>query len=115
MIVRLLLILLLAASSTGCSLAFTSGPPKESERGPVFSCTTSYLAPILDLVWVGYALSATAAEKTGGAGGGDIALSALWIGSAAYGFRNVSRCKTAIEEATRRETVRPDVREDSGR
>lgn len=98
-IARLCSTALLAASLGGCSLAFTSGPPPEAERGSAFSCTTSYAAPVLDLAWVGYALAATNAEKSGGIGGGDIALSALWVGSAAYGIVNVTRCKSAIDNA----------------
>ncbi|NNF14573.1 MAG: hypothetical protein HKN72_15200 [Gemmatimonadetes bacterium] len=99
---RLCLIVLLAGSLGGCSLAFTGGPPPEGERGAAFGCTTSYAAPVLDLAWVGYALAATAAEKNGGVGAGDIALSSLWAGSAAYGVWNVTRCQAAIEEAQRR-------------
>lgn len=99
MLSRLCLTALLSATLGGCSLAFTSGPPPEDQRGAAFSCTTSYAAPVLDLAWTGYALGAAAAEKNGGIGGVDIALSALWVGSAAYGIWNVTRCEQAIREA----------------
>ena len=98
-IARLCSTAFLAASLGGCSLAFTSGPPPEAERGAAFSCTTSYAAPVLDLAWVAYVLAATNAEKRGGIGGGDIALSLPWVGSAAYGIVNVTRCEAAIDQA----------------
>ena len=101
MLPRLLSIVLLVAPLGGCSLVFTSGPPPESDRGVAFSCTTSYAAPVLDLAWAGYALAATAAEKTGGIGAIDVSLSALWSGAAAYGIWNVSRCRKAIDEVNR--------------
>lgn len=98
---HILLLLLFACPLSGCSLVFTSGPPPPSQRGNVFSCTTSYAAPILDVAWMSYALAA-AGEKTGGIDAGDIVLSALWVGSAGYGVRNIRRCKHAMEEAVRR-------------
>jgi hypothetical protein len=102
MIARLILMMAFTATLGGCSLVFTSGPPPPAERGAAFSCTTSYVAPILDLAWVTYALAATAAEKTGGIGTEDIALGAVWGGSAAYGIWNATRCRAAIEEADQR-------------
>ena len=102
MIARLILMMLFTATLGGCSLVFTSGPPPPAERGAAFSCTTSYIAPILDLAWITFALAATAAEKTGGIAAGDIALGALWGGSAAYGIWNATRCRAAIEKADQR-------------
>lgn len=99
---RILMTLFLTGPLGGCSLVFTSGPPSESQRNAAFSCTTSYAAPILDVAWATYALATTAAEKQGGIGAEDVSLSALWIGSAAYGIWNVRRCRGAIEEANRR-------------
>jgi hypothetical protein len=111
MIARFILIVCLAAPLGGCSLVFTSGPPSLPERGRAFACTTSFAAPLLDLLWVTYAFAATAAEKTGGLGVEDVALSSIWIGSAAYGGWNASRCRAAIRNANRRADSAQEHRE----
>ena len=93
--------LALALPLAGCSVVFVRGPAPPSERTRPVECTTSPLAPVLDLAWVGYALAATAAEKTGGIGAEDVALSTIWVGSAAYGVVNIDRCHSAHRDAER--------------
>lgn len=97
-----LAVLVLTSQLAGCSLLFVSGPPPDLQRGTtVLTCTTSVIAPVLDLAWVAYTVAAVSAEKTGGMGGADYALSSLWVGSAAYGFWKTSQCRSAIDEANR--------------
>lgn len=99
---RLLTCFVLAGPLAGCSLLFTSGPPPASQRSKAFACTTSPVAPLLDLAWAGYLLAAASAEQRDGISGGDIAISALWLGSAAYGIWNGVECRKAIDDAERR-------------
>ena len=96
-------VLVLASQLAGCSLLFVRGPPPETQPATTaFTCTSRFTAPVLDLVWVAYVTAAVSAdEQFGGLHGSDYALGALWVGSAAYGFRKVSACRSAIEEANR--------------
>ncbi|MEO8701455.1 MAG: hypothetical protein ABI867_15520, partial [Kofleriaceae bacterium] len=61
--------LLSIVATSGCSLAFVSGPPKNHQQLPYFNCTTSNVVPILDTVFtvlelanLGLAASSTDAE-----------------------------------------------------
>jgi len=100
---RLRVIGLLVATSvlSSCSFAFVRGPGPVEQRSDPVECTSSSVAPLLDLAWVGYALAATSAEKNGGIGAEDIALSSIWVGSAAYGFVTMARCQSAKGAAAR--------------
>ena len=102
------LLVLLAATASGCSFAFVRGPPaRPVEPDAKLECTTSRVAPIADLlagvvsVLFGAALS-TDPQFDGGFGEGTSApvyfgLGAVWAASSIYGFLNTNRCSDAMD------------------
>lgn len=97
----------------GCSLIFVKGPPEQPEKVPAnvpIDCTSSRFAPVLDSLVGGYqvfrtgfALTAPDSAYSGSALNrpADIAiglgLTALFVGSAVYGYSNTSKCDAANE------------------
>jgi hypothetical protein len=103
-------VLAISLYCSGCSLLFVTAPPKPppvepSARAEV-SCTSGKAAPVLDTVFATLevartALAAAAPDSTYQnapiSRGADIALglgfTALFLGSAVYGFTQTSQCK----------------------
>ena len=99
--------LALAFCISGCSFIFVRGP--SSDRAPG-DCTTSILAPVLDLTWAGLngygALNVAAvdqatwdAQNPSASRGGVIAVGAAFAVvnglSAVYGFKSTEACRAA--------------------
>jgi hypothetical protein len=110
-----------ACLATGCSFAFTSSPPANHRQLPYFECSSSRVAPILDVLWTTLQVlnlttlaSKTDAEfnaqfetnpgqndppfqrKTGMAV--NAAFGALGAAGAYYGFTKVRECRAAKNE-----------------
>lgn len=106
-------LLLLIASTTGCSFALVNGPPSAdlseayAERGIVPNCTKSYAIPILDLasgvvlVSLGAAVLADdSSEGNFGAGMGaglGFLIGGVQLLSAGSGAGKVKRCRAFLE------------------
>lgn len=101
----------LGRGSCGCSFIFVKGPPSEPRHARVIDCTTSKLAPLLDslfggfeVVRTGLSIGASDASYQGApiSRGADIGLgvafTALFVGSAAYGFIQTGRCSDLEEK-----------------
>lgn len=102
--------------ASGCSLAFTSGPPANHRQLPTFDCSTSRVAPILDTLWtvlqlanLGLAASRTDAEWDEMYDGdppisrkGSIplygALAAVGAAGMYFGFTRTASCREAKTE-----------------
>jgi len=87
-------------SSLGCSVAFVDRPPANHASLPYFDCTSSRLAPATDTVLTGLLGLAALGSVTDGTRDATAtveitALAAAALGSAAYGYMNVSRCRDA--------------------
>jgi len=110
----MLLAVSLVATTSGCSLLFVNGPPPEgisAARG----CTTSNVAPVLDMgaaaLW-GIATVAgevvdgdeTATRATAGV------ITAIYGTSGIVGFGKTSRCREAIRELASERAIRDHLR-----
>jgi hypothetical protein len=108
---RLLCFLACACVLQGCSYAFVNGPPDNYQQSPVFDCTTSKVAPVLDTLGAGYQIVragvAVAADENDYADypisrGADIALgigfATLLTASAIYGYSETLSCQDAKAE-----------------
>jgi hypothetical protein len=106
---RRLSVLLLALSS-GCSFAFSNGPPAEHAQMPYFDCTSTYGLPVADgVLGIGGVLSAVqtfklsedeyARRNSGGkrnvAGGLNLGIAGVYAASAIYGIVQAERCERA--------------------
>jgi hypothetical protein len=106
----LLLWLVVTMSGTGCSFVFVTGPkPGRDTKGWV-DCSTSYAAPVLDMVltvWeflgAGAALTRSDADykdapiSRDAAIWSSVTLTALASASAIYGATQVSHCREILE------------------
>jgi hypothetical protein len=105
-LVALLLLLSLGATASGCSVAFTNGPPPPQERRAGFDCS-GYGLPALDtaLAVLGIGFFAIGgpngtSESLDGRRGQVSAIAATAFAiSAAIGYVNVYNCREALEEA----------------
>jgi hypothetical protein len=108
----LVLIAALVGPQAGCSFLFVQRPPPEEgrRRGEV-NCTTSNVAPVIDMLVAGFqivrtglALSATEAQYRGAAISRDeditlgVSLTALFAASMIAGFGMTSDCREAMGE-----------------
>lgn len=91
--------LAMALSMSSCSFAFVKGPSDAREPDAEVECTSSFLVPLLDVVFVAAGLSAAAAERPEGIGAQDVVSGVPWLVSALYGSIQASRCREAREEA----------------
>jgi uncharacterized membrane protein len=93
--------------TSGCSFLFVTPPPSPPSRR---ECTTSRLAPVLDSIAAGYEIFRTGYaiaapdevyDRIGVPREADIAvgagLSALFVGSAIYGYVNTAECERVEE------------------
>lgn len=107
MLTRILTVVALASTLTGCSLAFVNGPPgylPPDEPVPIESCTLDRTFPLLDAIGAGSFLVTTLTSSDGT----EVRISALVGGalgiSSFVGFRRVRTCKErvlrAIEESS---------------
>jgi hypothetical protein len=102
---------------SGCSFLFTEGPKNERVRDTrgATGCTTSYVAPVVDLVLTGLYVAGTIygatrsdaeVEKQGTSReatvGGGVLMTGLLATSAGVGFSRVGDCREALEPATSR-------------
>ncbi|HVV53134.1 MAG TPA: hypothetical protein VHO06_25985 [Polyangia bacterium] len=104
----------LSATSGGCSFLFVHGPPPEHRTSSFFDCTSGNVLPILDAVVggaavvdaIGVASDAAAFSSSPSARRADLvtygAAAALFVTSAAYGFKKTSACREAKVELARR-------------
>ena len=103
----------LLATSPGCSLIFVDGPPTQHQRLTSFDCTSSNLAPLIDML-VGGAegLAVLGSINTASAYRNDSDVIAPAITAAAFvasgmiGLRRVSSCKEATTELALRAAER---------
>ena len=97
----LALTLSIGLTVSGCSLLTVKGPPETPNQTRHIDCTTSYTAPILDVI-IGVALGSSAAVGVrDSAPDAQVPLFFLWFTpfstSSAYGFKRVSDCNDAHE------------------
>jgi hypothetical protein len=122
---RLSLPVLLLFLTTGCSFVFAKGPPDGHREVEYFQCTESRVAPILDVVGVGFSIAGAATaedDPTTGLFDEDrdplplsrgtkiamnVAVGAVFAVSSFVGFERVSACRAAIEELRQRSVARP--------
>jgi len=108
-------LLAISMAASGCSFLFTTSPPATPERLPPgvpvpVTCTTSRAAPIIDtviggleVIRTGIALNNSESDyhdqpiSRGADIGFGVALSALFVTSAIYGFGVTGRCDEAKE------------------
>src|SRR5205823_1255722 len=91
---------------SGCSFVFVQGPPANYQHMEDFHCTSSEVAPMLDVVFAGlHALDLSLVgsnqfrldDSTKSAVIGiDLALIAVHVASAIYGFVKTSDCQEAM-------------------
>jgi hypothetical protein len=114
-ICQLALILAIACSSAGCSLAFVNGPPPNHEKIAYFDCSTSNALPTIDLLFAG-AATVDAIGGTAGASGlpsnrAELAVfgaeAAVFAASAIYGYGKTSECRKAQSDMLRRAALSP--------
>jgi len=100
---------------SGCSFIFVEGPPPDHPQRTIVDCSTSNVAPVLDVLFAGYqmvrigmAANATDADyedapidRSADIGFG-IGFFVLHTASAVYGFSTTSACKDAKAEAEMR-------------
>ncbi len=98
-----------ALVQAGCSVIFVEGPPKQHRQMPYFACSTSYAPPVVDTVVGGLG----AVSALGNAHVEDsvritsLILAATLGASAAYGYTQVCRCRSASDELAARMFVPP--------
>jgi hypothetical protein len=110
---RIVALCLVTALNSGCSLALVRGPPEDFRERQEFECTESRVVPFLD-IGLGVVAAATVrvesvSPETGESEvqvGQTIALAAIAGGVFAFsslgGFKSVSACRAAREEANER-------------
>jgi hypothetical protein len=97
----------LSASGSGCSVAFSEGPPPRQQRLPDFDCSSGYGLPAFDtaLSVLGFAFLAiggggSASESLNTTRGlVSVASATAFAISAVIGYQNVYACREALEEA----------------
>jgi hypothetical protein len=101
---------LLALGISGCSFIFVRGPPSERPQSGAVDCTSSVVAPVLDLIWAGLngtgavqAIStdqATWNRQTTTSRDAVIGIGLTWLvvsgASAIYGFKTTDACRQAV-------------------
>jgi hypothetical protein len=93
----------LLTSSSGCSLIFVDGPPDQHRQLAYFDCTSSNLAPVVDMVMggaEGIAVLGSAADTSASFhNNSDLIAPAItaaaFVASGIIGFRRVAECKEA--------------------
>ncbi len=108
--------LLLALAVSGCSFIFVRGPPSDRPQSAAVDCTSSVVAPVLDLIWAGLngtgAVQAMATDQaawdanTTTSRGAVIGVGLAWLvisgASAIYGFKTTDACRQAVAAQTAR-------------
>jgi hypothetical protein len=119
---QLALILAVACSSAGCSLAFVNGPPPNHEKIAYFDCSTSNALPTIDLLFAG----AATVDAIGGAAGAsglpsnraELAVfgaeAAVFAASAIYGYGKTAECRKAQSDMLKRAALSPTFAFPSG-
>lgn len=100
---------LLALALGGCSFLLVDSPPSDWRQRPTFSCTDSYLWPVVDGALTASTLVTAVAstgqdgeaERAGGISGG-LVTAAIFGASAIWGVMTVGSCRAAIEEQGQR-------------
>ncbi len=115
------LALLTSLALTGCSFLFASGPPAQHRQLPIFECTTSRAAPIVDTVFgvlqvvgIGITASQSVAEyneqnevtkggrdpiiKRNTSIGLNVVFGLMWGLSAYTGYTRTAACRAAKNE-----------------
>jgi hypothetical protein len=95
--------LLLPLASSGCSLIFAHGPPKNHEAMEYFDCTQSKAAPVLDVVFgslslltaVGTLIDSSNVQNPKETIAGGFAMTPILAFSAMNGFKKTSHCRAA--------------------
>ncbi len=84
---------------TGCSFLFVQAPHEERGYRGVMGCTTTPVAPIIDTIFTltniastAYVASEDNVTNKGTAVSVGLAVAALWLSSAMYGYYNTNRC-----------------------
>jgi len=97
-------------AASGCSFIFVRGPPSDRPQYGAIDCTSSVVAPVLDLVWAGLngtgALQAASTSQatwdanTTTSRGAVIGIGLTWLVvsgvSAIYGFKTTEACRRAV-------------------
>jgi len=91
--VRICGLLLLCSFASGCSLLFTQPPPPPAERSEEPDCSTTFTAPVLDLLL----FAGVSALAEGEPDYRDRVVQVGWLSLAGFGFVNVIRCRTAYD------------------
>jgi hypothetical protein len=103
-------VVLLHIAASGCSFIFVHGPPANHQQSLSFDCTSSVVAPVLDLIWAG--LNGTGAIQAASTDDYTwnqrypstskstvLAVGVGWAllsgASAIYGFKQTDSCRTA--------------------
>ncbi len=83
----------------GCSFIFIQPPHEDDGYRRVTTCTTSPVAPIIDTIFTltnfgsaAYVASENNVTNKGTAVAAGLAVGALWLSSAIYGYYNTNRC-----------------------
>jgi hypothetical protein len=103
--VRLALLLTISGSWSGCSWLFVKPLPDRYERGDSADCTDSVTAPVIDTLFtltnVGSAVYVAGQDNVtnkGAAVTAGLAVGALWLSSAIYGYSHTSECREAKDD-----------------
>jgi hypothetical protein len=103
---------------SGCSFIFVDGPPAAHQKMPYFDCTTSNIAPVVDVVFAASAAvqgAAFLANQSSGSGSSSLAAeggvvlaeAALFGVSALTGFGKTSSCREAKAQLVQRSLQNP--------
>jgi hypothetical protein len=106
------LVLALLLFSSGCSFVVVHGPPRGHERMESFSCTRSYLAPLVDGVFAfSFFMVAASSEDDSFGPGAATGWPFFFLhgSSSVVGFRRVSRCRAALEALAPRSEERENA------
>lgn len=102
--------MVLAICVCGCSFVFVRGPSSDRPRGAAVDCTSSVVAPVLDLIWAGLngagAVNALATDdatwnrNVSTPRSTVIGVGLFWVAlsgaSAIYGFKTTDACRQAV-------------------
>jgi hypothetical protein len=112
---RVWMIAVAVVLGSGCSFVFSEGPPARHGELLAFTCTRSYLPPLLDVPVAVLGAMPLATELSQGkdAGGGPIAVgvgltaTVVATASAVYGVVMARRCRAARDELAVRASSEP--------
>jgi hypothetical protein len=91
---------------TGCSFLFVQPPHEEYGSRGVIGCTTNRAAPVIDTIFTLtnffsalYVASEDNVTNKGASVGAGLAVGALWLSSAIYGYYNTSQCSELLADS----------------